>query len=137
MTPRQWGVVAEARTWIGTPYHHHARVKGAGVDCAQILIAVFSAAGVIDAFDPGPYARDWHLHRSEEIYQQWLDRYGDRVDVPEPGDVALYRFGRTFSHGGIVAPEGVIHAYRGRGVTVTRSGEEPLAGRPVLHWRVR
>ena len=26
-------VVTEAKTWIGTPFHHAARVRGAGVDC--------------------------------------------------------------------------------------------------------
>jgi len=130
-------VVAAARTWIGTPYHHHARVKGAGVDCAQILIAVFAECGLIEEFDPGVYPTDWHMHRGEEMYAAWLDRYGDRVDAPSPGDVALYRFGRAYSHGGIVVPEGVIHSYIGRGVTLTRPDEEPLAGRPVIYWRVR
>lgn len=28
-------VVAEARSWIGTPYHNCADVKGAGVDCGN------------------------------------------------------------------------------------------------------
>lgn len=130
-------ICAEARSWIGTPYHHHGRVKGAGVDCAQILIAVFAACGVIDAFDPGAYAHDWHLHRGEEIYADWLDQYGDRITAPEPGDVALFRFGRTYSHGGIVVPDGIIHAYIGRGVILSRLDEEPLSGRPVLYWRVR
>ena len=34
-------VVAEARSWIGTPYHHAADVKGHGVDCAMLLIRVY------------------------------------------------------------------------------------------------
>jgi hypothetical protein len=33
--------VQEALTWLGIPYHHHARVKGVGVDCAQLLCAVY------------------------------------------------------------------------------------------------
>jgi cell wall-associated NlpC family hydrolase len=137
VTPRQWEIVAQARTWLGTPYHHHGRVKGVGVDCAQILIAVFAAAGVIDEFDPGAYPRDWHLSHCEEIYARWLDKFGERVQTPAPGDVALYKFGRAHSHGGIVTPEGVIHSYIGRGVTLTRADEEPLVGRPVLYWKVR
>ena len=28
--------VAEALTWLGTPYHHQGRVKGVGVDCRSI-----------------------------------------------------------------------------------------------------
>lgn len=133
----QWAIVAEARTWLGTPYHHHARVKGAGVDCAQILFAVFAAVGLIEHVDFTEYAHDWHLHRGEEQYLSWLARYAVEVEQPQPGDVAVFRFGRTFSHGGIVAPEGVIHAYIGRGVILSRLNEEPLDGRPVKFWSVQ
>ena len=30
-------VVAAAREWIGTPYHHMADIKGVGCDCAMLL----------------------------------------------------------------------------------------------------
>jgi cell wall-associated NlpC family hydrolase len=33
-------VVAEARTWIKTPWRHMADIKGAGVDCAMLLVRV-------------------------------------------------------------------------------------------------
>ena len=61
-------VVAEARSWIGTPYHLGADVKGAGVDCAMILVRVFCDLGLVAPFDPRPYSNDWHLHRGEEVY---------------------------------------------------------------------
>ena len=126
-------VTAEARRWIGTPYHHHGRVLGVGVDCAQILCAVYEACGLVEYIDPGNYARDWHLHRSEELYLGWLLKAG-ATEVPssQPGDVAVFRFGRTWSHGGIVIEDGqVVHAYMGRGVIVNRLCEEPLQGRNV------
>ena len=31
-------IVAEAMSWIGTPYHSHARIKGVGVDLSLIHI---------------------------------------------------------------------------------------------------
>lgn len=129
-------VVAEARTWLGTPYHHHARIKGVGVDCAQILCAVYEACGLVPHVDPGPYAHDWHLHHSEEVYAGWLDRCGAcDVQTPAPGDVALFHFGRCWSHGAIVVEPGtVVHAYVGRGVIITRLTEDPLDGRPVRYW---
>ena len=37
-------VRSEALTWLGTPYHHQGRVKGVGVDCGQILIAIYEKA---------------------------------------------------------------------------------------------
>ena len=33
-------IVTEARTWVRTPYHHQARLKGVGVDCAGLVIGV-------------------------------------------------------------------------------------------------
>ncbi len=34
-------IIYVAMAWLLTPYHHHARIKGVGVDCVQFLIAVF------------------------------------------------------------------------------------------------
>lgn len=130
--------VAEAMTWPGTRYHHRARIKGVGVDCAQILIAVYSTVGVPE-IDPGEYPTDWHMHRSEEMYQHWLQKAGAvRVDSPRPGDIGLFKFGRTFSHGAIcVAPDLWVHAYHdAQSVILTRSDEAPLHGRPVQFWSV-
>lgn len=131
-------VVAEALTWLHTPYHSRARLKGVGVDCGQILCAVYEACGLIPPVDPGEYSPEWHLHRGEELYMGWLDRYAHRTATPQPGDVALYKFGRLHAHGGVVIDDGrVLHAYIGRGVIITRAHfEEPLAGRPVLYWTV-
>lgn len=130
-------VIAEALTWLRTPYHHHGRVKGAGVDCAQLLCAVYEACGCTPHLDPGNYAHDWHLHRGEEVFIGWLQRAGARlVSEPKPGDVALFRYGRAYSHGAIVVePTPVlVHAYVGLGVVRTRLDEAPLQGRQVQFW---
>lgn len=137
MTPAQrQAVAAEALTWLGTPYHHHGRVLGAGVDCAQILCAVYEACGLVPHVDPGFYAHDHHLHRANELYIEWLERVGAReVQCPALGDIGLWQFGRTWSHGGLlVGPDLVLHAYIGRGVILTRLDEEPLAGRTPRWW---
>ena len=55
-------IIDEAATWLRTPYHHAAAIKGAGVDCAQILIEVYAAVGLADKPDVGNYAPDWMLH---------------------------------------------------------------------------
>lgn len=126
-------VAKEALTWLGTPYHHHARVKGVGVDCAQILLAIYPGLGLAPEIDPGQYATDWHLHHSEELYVQWvLEAGGIEVEVPQVGDMGLFRFGRTFSHGAIfVGEQDLVHSYLGKGVILSRLDEAPLAGRPV------
>lgn len=135
-TQQREAVITEARTWLGTPYHHHGRLKGVGVDCGQSLCAIYEAAGVTAPIDPGTYSTAWHLHRGEEMYIEWLERAGAvRTTQPRAGDVALFRFGRTFSHGGVlVDSRTVLHAYVHQAVILTRLDEAPLAGRPVQFW---
>lgn len=132
-------IVDAALAWLDTPYHWHARIKGVGVDCAQILLAVFvDELALAPALNVGLYPQQWHLHRGEEIYLQWLRAAGARqVDAPQPGDIAMYRFGRTYSHAAICVGDGeMLHAYYQTGVIVSRSTEAPLAGRAVQYWSI-
>lgn len=108
-------IVAEARTWLGTPYHHLADLKGVGADCAMLLVRVYQAVGVVPVFDPRPYAPEWFLHRDEERYLAGMEKYSHRIEhgAAQPGDLLVYRFGRTASHGAIVVSDDLIlHAYR-------------------------
>lgn len=113
-------VVGEAHTWLRTKFHDCARVKGEGVDCANLLIGVYAAADVISEFEPERYSPQWHLHRSEEKFLQTIERFAHEIPgPPEPGDVALFQFARCFSHGAIVIKwPTIIHAYVGRGVEI-------------------
>lgn len=106
-------VIAEARTWIGTPYHDKARVKGAGCDCLTLLAEVYARAGVIEPVVDIPFYRlDAFMHRGDESYLDGiLDHHGREVVIPEPGDVAMFKMGRLFFHSAIVvAWPLVIHA---------------------------
>lgn len=138
-------VVDAARSWLGTPYRHRQRVKGLGVDCAQILAAVYEEAGVITPLDLGEYSTQWHLHHEREVYLEWLAFAGARPieGDPLPGDVGVWKFGLTHSHGGIVIEGGpdpvVLHSYikARRGVTLCRASEAPLATADgVQYWRI-
>src|SRR3954471_23995131 len=126
-------VVKEAESWIGTPFHHAARVKGAGIDCLMLLAVVYEHAGVVARIEPPFYVPDWHLHRDAERYMEGLLRYARPIEAPPlAGDIALFRFGRTFSHGAIVTnwPR-LVHAYWNIGVVLGDATLHPLAGRPV------
>lgn len=134
-------LVAEALSWRGTPYHPHARLKGIGVDCANLLLAVYERAGALPHIDPGHYPTGWHLHRNEELFLDWIARVGGReIERAEarPGDIAVWRFGRTYSHGGMLVDDAglVVHAYLDSGVRQNRLDEEPLASRPVRFFRL-
>jgi NlpC/P60 family putative phage cell wall peptidase len=129
-------VIAEARSWLGTPYHHHAQVKGVGVDCGQLLIGVYGAAGVLVRHPVYDYAHDWHLHRTEELFVAHVRSFGAvPTQTPKPGDIAVYKFGRCFSHGAIlVEPDVVVHSYITTGVVVNNVADEPLNGREVCYF---
>jgi NlpC/P60 family putative phage cell wall peptidase len=119
-------VVTEARRWIGTPYHNCADVRGAGVDCGMLIVRVFVDTGLCAPFDPRPYAPDWHCHRSDERYLGFVFDHCTEIEVAEPGDVVVFRYGRCYSHGGIVTkaePPTFVHAYWPARVTL----EEDLA----------
>ena len=132
-------VVSEAETWLRTPYHHRAHLKGVGVDCAWLLIEVFAACGHVDRFDPGEYPIDWMMHRDEERYLFWVEQYGRRIEHPQPGDVAVWKFGRSFSHGAIVAEWPlVIHAFRRDGMVLYADATQgDLAGREVRFYTLQ
>lgn len=115
-------VVAEAMTWLRTPYHHRAAIKGVGADCAMFPIRVYESLDLIPPTDPGNYPQQWHLSRGEEIYLGHLQRLAQPVssrDAIKRGDFGVWRFGRLFSHGAIILePPMIIHACLFEGVTM-------------------
>lgn len=135
-------VVAEAMRWVHTPYRHHGDVLGLGVDCAMLLVRVFVDTGLVEPFDPRPYSPQWHLHRNAERYLDWFTKVADPTETPKPGDVAVWRFGRTFSHGAIlVSGDGktgtVVHALAPVGeVTIQSVTDEPIANRQIKWYSV-
>ena len=132
-------IVEETMTWINTPYHHMADVKGHGVDCGLLLVRVYVDMGLAPAFDPRPYDAQWFLHRDEERYLEWIKRYCDKVDVAQPGDIAVYRFGRCAAHGAIVISDTMmIHAYEPAGRVEMRERWAPMPhGKLDSLWTVR
>lgn len=136
---KRQAVVDEAMTWLRTPYHHEAHIKGAGVDCAQILRLVYSAVGLIDDFEYPPYPPDWMQHRSEEKYLSFVTDRAYLVDSPLPGDVAMYKVGRCFAHGAIVIDWPlIIHASnKDREVVLADGLQGWLSDRKVQFWRVK
>lgn len=113
-------VVEIARSYIGTKYHHCAKVKGHGIDCLTLLIATFEEAGLIPVAPVPKYSPQWHLHHSEELYLEGLLKYTHEIETePKPGDIVLWKFGRCFSHGAIVVEwPTIIHAYVGQRCTL-------------------
>jgi len=98
--------IAEAKTWLGTPFRDQGDIKGpnGAVDCAMLLVRCATKAGMIPAdFDPRPYPPQWLLHRDEERFLGIVRNFAREVQrEPIPGDVIVYKVARCFAHGGIV-----------------------------------
>lgn len=113
MTPEmRTAVVAEATSWIGTPYHMRGRVKGAGADCGSLLLAIAVACGLIADEELEAYSADCWVHWSDEKYMRHILRYtvkmmeavAYRSAAILPGTLVLTRTkdSKWFNHGAFV-----------------------------------
>jgi NlpC/P60 family putative phage cell wall peptidase len=111
-------ILAEARAWIGTPYHHQASVKGVGCDCLGLVRGVWrTVVGPEPEKIPG-YSNDWGEARGHEAMLDAGRRHFVEI-APEhalPGDVVVFRIHprRVARHAGILT--GVrtfVHAQEG------------------------
>jgi NlpC/P60 family putative phage cell wall peptidase len=117
-------IIATARTWLGTPYHHQAAVKGAGCDCLGLVRGVYEELHGTPAETPPPYSRDWAEAAATETMLEAAGRHLHRVDPREarPGDVLIFRMrpGAMAKHAAILsagplpaATARMIHAIEG------------------------
>lgn len=129
---RRAAVIAEAQSWVGTPFHHAARVKGAGVDCLTFIAEVYTRASIVPPQKLPFYRPDFMNHQAEETYLNGLLAHGREVKTPLPGDVAIFKWGRIYAHAGIVVDwPWMLHAAPGIGVIRMRGDTGRLCGRPV------
>ncbi|GGF53237.1 hypothetical protein GCM10007301_10870 [Azorhizobium oxalatiphilum] len=118
---RRARIIAEARAWVGTPYHHRASVRGAGADCLGLVRGVWRTVMGTEPEALPAYAPDW----AEALRQETLAEAAARHLVPvaltdiAPGDVLLFRFRAHLpaKHCAILAsPSTMVHAYDGAAV---------------------
>lgn len=112
-------LVAEARTWVGTRYHHQGRLKGVGVDCIGLIGGVALACAL-------PGAREWAEDAPLHAYarrpdatllmascSRFMDRVPNATDI-QPADVLVFAIEGEPRHFALVSalrPTRVIHAY--------------------------
>jgi NlpC/P60 family putative phage cell wall peptidase len=127
-------VVAETRSWIGTPYRHQASLKGVGCDCLGLVRGVWRAVIGEEPERAPPYAPDWAEAASGEPLADAAARHLVSIDLAPsgpssasgggagcgPGDVLLFRWRANLpaKHAAIVtAPDLMVHAHDGAAVT--------------------
>lgn len=135
-------IVAEARSWIGTPWVHQGRIKGLSVDCVGLIGGVALAVGIQGA-------RDWSANLQFYNYGRqpdplllndgcalWLDRIAVRDATM--ADVLVMRFRRDPQHFALLsATDYMIHAFAGAGKVVENRLDEKWRRRIVSAWRFR
>ncbi len=110
--------VALARSWIGTPYHHQASLKGIGADCLGLVRGVWRDLYRRDADVAASYSADWAEASGIETMLEGAARHLIECDHRwfAPGDVVVFRLraGTVAKHAAIVASETtMIHAMEG------------------------
>jgi NlpC/P60 family putative phage cell wall peptidase len=116
----QQTIVNQARTWLGTPYHHQARLKGVGCDCLGLVVGVAGELGLTRSdgtplirFDETDYSRQPDGERLTAMLQSLLHEI-PKADAA-PGDLALFTIEGNPQHVGLITEYegalGVIHSY--------------------------
>ena len=126
-------VIAIARSWIGTPYHDQASLKGVGSDCLGLARGVWREVVGPEPFPIPPYSRDWGETGPREVLAEGAGAMMIEVELAAagPGTLVLFRMkSRAIAkHVGILTgPDIFLHAYERLGVI-----EEPL----TPSWRRR
>lgn len=131
-------IVKQARTWIGTKYHHQGRLKksaqgNGGVDCIGLVIGVADELAICD--DQGD------LLSKHDITGYSMQPEGEKLvhsmaahlkiipqDKMQVGDILLFKFWKEPQHVGILSKYptggfGLIHCNSTSGSVV----EQPLS----------
>lgn len=109
-------IIAEARTWVGTPYHHQASIKGVGCDCLGLVRGVWRVIYGEEPETPPPYSRDWAEAARRETLADAAGRHMTPVVIADaqPGDVLLFALNdrAPAKHCGILTePDRMVHSY--------------------------
>ena len=126
-------VIAAARSWLGTPYHDQASVRGVGCDCLGLARGTWREVVGTETLPVPPYSRDWGETGSSEVLGDSAAPVMIRINPTDagPGAVVLFRMRTAASvkHVGILTgAESFTHSYERLGVI-----EEPL----TTAWRRR
>jgi NlpC/P60 family putative phage cell wall peptidase len=114
-------IIAEARSWIGTPYRHQASLKGVGCDCLGLVRGVWRAVAGAEPEPVPAYAPDWAEASGLEAFALAARRHLVEIGCADfaPGDVLLFRWRENFpaKHAAIATEAGLmVHAHDGAAV---------------------
>jgi NlpC/P60 family putative phage cell wall peptidase len=95
--PTRTHIVTLARSWLGTPYHHQASLKGVGTDCVGLVRGMWRELYGTEPEQLPAYTRDWAEAQARETLLEAARRH--LVEVPHsqarPGDILIFRWRRN------------------------------------------
>jgi NlpC/P60 family putative phage cell wall peptidase len=114
-------ILAAARAFLGTPYHHQASLKGVGCDCLGLVRGVWREVHGAEPEATPPYAVHWAAHAAGETLALAAGRHMLPVapTARRPGDLLLFRWRDHLpaAHCAILSsPERMLHAHDGAAV---------------------
>ena len=113
-------IVVQARTWLRTPFHHQARLKGKGCDCLGLIVGVVDELDLKDANGVKLSAYDEITYPKEPDGAYLIQKLtGILTEVPiaeaRAGDLALFKVRENPQHLAILTDYegtlGMIHCY--------------------------
>lgn len=126
-------LLAEALTWLETPYAHQASLKGVGADCIGIITGVAVAYALPDAqaFRDDRAFKGYGRVPDPALVEEASDRYLDRIDIADAGLMNILRFRiedqpRHFAFISNIEPKRIIHAYAMHNANLSRVVEHGL-----------
>jgi NlpC/P60 family putative phage cell wall peptidase len=94
--PTRATIVTLARTWLGTPYHHQASMKGVGADCIGLVRGIWRDLYGAEPQALPAYTRDWAEGSGRETLLEAARRHLVEIAPAEtqPGDILIFRWRR-------------------------------------------
>lgn len=125
-------VVAEARTWLGTPFQHQGRIKGRGVDCIGFPWGVAKELNLLQNIDlDSPGVKPYLGYGKAPVPSKFLGALNEhlvQIEFSEVlmADLILFRGKLYPNHLAIVTDYGVIHSSAERGKVVEHRIDDKL-----------
>jgi cell wall-associated NlpC family hydrolase len=131
---KQAQFVGEATGFLGTPFHHHGRVKGGGVDCVGLLAELYIATGAATRVVLPKYRiNEWNVLKDSKVkafltgsLEGTLNPGLKMVEIgPElstllPGDIITVSVASCVHHvGAMTWPTAFVHVLIVHGVVIT------------------
>ena len=132
-------IIADARSYVGTPFHHQQRVPGVGMDCVAIPICIAEKRR-LHYEDFRAYGREADGMKLEELLAKCCKPVA--LDQIQAGHILLFWIQRRnfFQHVGLYTGDGrMVHAHAL--LTGGQVREETLAPQPgeqrTIDWTKR